>query len=128
MEIRSQASGQPLTPKSTEILTHVVSDGGIFHIQALSAAEKEIPSTGSAPIALWHLNESSASDATPIIDAMGTHNGVLNTDTGAASKSVPGQLSGAINFDGTGDSIAIPAASDLDLSSGDYTIWAWIYP
>ena len=35
---------------------------------------------------------------------------------------------GSVEFDGTGDYLSIPDSTDLDLSSGDFTIEAWIYP
>lgn len=35
---------------------------------------------------------------------------------------------GSLYFDGTGDYLRVPATSDLQLTAGDFTVEAWIYP
>ncbi|MFH1287665.1 MAG: hypothetical protein ABII25_03105 [bacterium] len=57
----------------------------------------------SNPIALWHLDESPASDSTTISDSAGSNDGTLYINDGTNNKATAGKVGGAISFDGGGN-------------------------
>ncbi len=99
--------------------------GDAIQIRTWSESERELLPTGL--IALWHLNESPASNGAVIADAVGLHPASLTTDDGALNKSAKGLLLGAMAFDGVGDYVDTPHAADLDLA-GSFTISVWVNP
>lgn len=99
--------------------------GTTIQIRTWSDSDRALPSSGV--IALWHLNESPASDGTVIADATGKHPALFKSDDGALDKSAVGLLSKAITFDGVGDHVEVPHADDLDLA-GSWAISVWVNP
>lgn len=80
------------------------------------------PATGL--VGHWKLDETSGTTAA---DSSGNgYNGTWNGD--AAVPSVAGQIDTAMDFDGTDDYIEIADNNDLDLNSGNFSVFAWIYP
>ena len=53
--------------------------------------------------------------------------GILRTDK-ISGLETPTAVTGSVYFDGTNDNLTIPAHSDLDLSSGDFTVEGFVYP
>ena len=82
-------------------------------------------------IGLWPLDESPADESvnSAISDVSGSgHHGVLYTGDVAVDKSVPGAVGTALDFDAVNDYVQISDSADLNLTSGEYTLVAWIYP
>ena len=57
-------------------------------------------------------------------DAFDGNDGILEGDAGFAT----GKVGQAFSLDGAGDYVRVPAAANLDLSDGSFTLTAWIKP
>ena len=81
-------------------------------------------------VAHWKLNDSA--DSTTVIDATGSHNGVMDDegDNYTSTHSVTGKINNAIDFDGTNDRISVADADDLSFGDASddspFSIAAWI--
>ena len=80
------------------------------------------PPAARLPVAAYAFNEASG---TTVADASG--NGHAGTITGAARTTTTGKNGGALSFDGVNDSVSVPDANDLDLTTG-MTLEAWVNP
>jgi hypothetical protein len=95
-------------------------DGLTIMQRALEWAAGAELSTG--PIAHWKLDETSGSTA---VDSEGGHDGTLLNGPAWT----PGQVDGALAFDGTDDYVHLTSHAELDdLFDGGATVMAWINP
>ncbi|WP_084285447.1 LamG-like jellyroll fold domain-containing protein [Solirubrobacter soli] len=76
---------------------------------------------GPTPVAAYAFDETSGSS---VIDATGK--GHTGTITGA-TRTTTGKTGGALSFNGTSNSVSVPDANDLDLTTG-MTLEAWVNP
>jgi len=72
------------------------------------------------PVASYSFNEGAG---TVLGDSAGSHNGTVE----GASWTGEGKYGGALDFDGTNDTVTVADANDLDLTSS-FTLEAWVRP
>jgi len=107
----------PWGGSSTFDVRNLTNDGLTILQRAIEWAGGAGPSPGH--IAHWKLDETSGTTA---VDSVGGHDGTLmNMDP--ATDWVPGQLGGALEFDGTNDYIDVSSMNPM--SYDDFTIVAW---
>jgi hypothetical protein len=76
--------------------------------------------------AVWNFSENPAGTAPQMKDS--TANGHDGTSTGSMTSDdqIPGQLDGSLDFDGGDDVIEVTQDNDFDISSGPFTIGAYL--
>ena len=104
---------------STATVTSSATSGGTYSALAANTLTpnkffKVTPSTNNAYAGAFSLTFS-ASD------------GVAVATSSASSFTLAFDVSGSFQFDGNGDAITVPASSDFQLGTGDFTIEAWVY-
>ncbi|QQS61126.1 MAG: fibronectin type III domain-containing protein [Candidatus Moraniibacteriota bacterium] len=77
----------------------------------------------STPIAQWKMNDNAGN--TTVVDSVGGNNGTAARNTSLMT--TPGKVNGALNFNGSSDSISIPAGVTL-AGKSKFTLSLWINP
>jgi len=116
-------TGRVSVPGGVDIAENVTcssaADAGTIRFNSAGAG---IPTSGLA--AYWKLNESG--NTSTAADSAGTYTGTLtNFPANPSANWVSGKISGALDFDGTNDRVAISDASALE-PTGDMSISLWV--
>jgi fibronectin type 3 domain-containing protein len=110
-------------PGGSHTLTAIVRDaaGNSATSAPVTVTVDTTPPAGPAPVAAYSFEETGG---TSVADASGrAHTGTVS----GATRTTTGKNGRALSFDGVNDSVSVPDANDLDLTSG-MTLEAWVNP
>lgn len=78
-------------------------------------------------VALWRMDQDPVQNGSQVADAMGVHHGTLFTNNGTDNKAVPGLLSNAASFDGSGDYVQVAGNAVFNRpANANVTIMGWV--